>query len=112
MKVLRMDGPGGGWRLLVPETRRERMRGLRDRRPPGPRAAMLLRRCRSVHTFGLQQQIDVVFLDPEMRVTKVRRCPPRRLLIAWSRTRHVLETRAGSGLRIGDRFSPGAGSAR
>jgi uncharacterized membrane protein (UPF0127 family) len=88
------------------------MRGLRGHLPPGPREAMLLRRCRSVHTFGLQQQIDVVFLDREMTVANVRRCRPRRVLIAWRRARHVLETRAGSEVRIGDRFSPAAGSAR
>ncbi len=37
MKVVEMDGPGGGWRVLIPETRRERMRGLRGHPPPGPR---------------------------------------------------------------------------
>ena len=106
-----MDGPGGTWLVLVPETRGERMRGLRGRPPPGHREAMLLARCRSVHTFGLERQIDVIFLDREMTVARVRPCGPRRV-VALCRARHVLETVAGSGVRIGDRFSPGAGSAR
>src|SRR5688572_372480 len=62
MKVVEFDGPGGGWRVLVPETRRERMRGLRGHPPPGPREAMLLRDCRSVHTFGMTRPLEVAFL--------------------------------------------------
>jgi uncharacterized membrane protein (UPF0127 family) len=101
-----MVGPGGGWRVLIPETRRERMRGLRGHPPPGRREAMLLRRCRSVHTFGMQEPISVVFLDRAMTVIEVRRCRPRRLVVARGGARHVLEAGTGSDLRIGDRFSP------
>ena len=68
-----MDGPGGGWRVLIPETKRERMRGLRDHPPPGPREAMLFRRCWSVHTFGMKEPISVAFLDRQMRVIRVLR---------------------------------------
>ncbi len=85
------------------------MRGLRGHPPPGPREAMLLRRCRSVHTFGMEQQITVVFLDREMTVTRLRRPKPKRLVVGGRRARHVLETGIGSELRIGDRFSPAAG---
>jgi uncharacterized membrane protein (UPF0127 family) len=106
MKVVEMDGPGGGWRVLIPETRRERMRGLRGHPPPGPREAMLFRRCRSVQTFGINTPISVVFLDREMRVLAVRRCPPRRVVVARRRARHVLEAHVRSDLRIGDRFRP------
>lgn len=110
MKVVEMEGPGGGWRVLVPETRRERMRGLRGHPPPGPREAMLFRRCRSVHTFGMTEPISVAFLDGSMRVVRVRRCPPGRLVVARERSRHVLESSVDSGIRIGDRFSqPGRG---
>jgi uncharacterized protein len=106
MQVLEMDGPGGGWRVLVPETRRERMRGLRGHPPPGPREAMLFLECRSVHTFGMKRPISVVFLDRGMRVLAVRRCGPGRLVLSRRRARHVLETGVRSELRIGDRFSP------
>ncbi len=101
-----MDGPGGGWRVLIPETRRERMRGLRSRPPPGLREAMLFRRCRSVQTFGMQRPISVVFLDREMRILEVRRCRPGRLVMTRRRARHVLEANVRSDLRIGDRFRP------
>jgi uncharacterized membrane protein (UPF0127 family) len=106
MKVVAMDGPGGGWRVLVPETRRERMRGLRDHPPPRLREAMLFRRCRSVQTFGMTWPISVVFLDREMRILEVLHCKPGRLVTARRRARHVLEAHVRSDLRIGDRFRP------
>jgi uncharacterized membrane protein (UPF0127 family) len=106
MQVVDMAGPGGGWRVLVPETRRERMRGLRGHPPPGPREAMLLRRCRSIHTFGMRQMISVAFLDRTMRVIEVRRCRPGRIVSARrSDARHALECAVQSRPRIGDRFS-------
>lgn len=84
------------------------MRGLRGHPPPGPREAMLLPDCRSVHTFGMNEPISVVFLDREMRVIEVLRCRPGRLVITL-RARHVLEADIGSELRIGDRFSLASG---
>jgi uncharacterized membrane protein (UPF0127 family) len=108
-----MDGPGGGWRVLVPETRRERMRGLRGQPPPGPREAMLLHRCRSIHTFGMRQTISVAFLDRTMLVIEVRRCRPRRIVRARRPgARHALECAVRWEPRIGDRFSRAARAAR
>lgn len=112
MRIERLDGPGGGWRVLVPETRRERMRGLRGHPPPGPREAMLFRRCRSVHTFGMARAISVAFLDHDLRVVRVRRCPPRRLLIGTGGTRHVLECDEATVVKVGDRFRPAGRASR
>ena len=88
------------------------MRGLRGHPPPGPREAMLFRRCRSVHTFGMSDLIAVVFLDRGMRVLAVRRCRPGRFVVPRRRARHVLETGVRAELRIGDRFSPAARAGR
>lgn len=104
MKVVEMDGPGGGWRVLIPETRRERMRGLRGHPPPAPREAMLFRRCRSVQTFGMKAAISLVFLDRGMRVIAVHRCRPGRLVAGLRRARHVLECDIRSEVSVGDRF--------
>jgi hypothetical protein len=112
VKVVAMEGPGGGWRVLIPETRWERMRGLRGCPPPGSREAMLLPECRSVHTFGMKQPIAVVFLDRAMTVIAVRRCRPGRVVFARRRARHVLEAHVGSRLRIGERFSLEAATRR
>jgi uncharacterized protein len=107
--LVQMDGPGGRWRVSIPETRRERMRGLRGHPPPGRREAMLFRRCRSVQTFGLKEAISVVFLDRGMRVIEVRRCRPGRVVVARRRARHILECDIRMAVRIGDRFTAPAG---
>nr|MBA2599798.1 DUF192 domain-containing protein [Actinomycetota bacterium] len=112
MEVVDMDGPGGGWRVLVPETRRERMRGLRGHPSPRPREAMLFRRCRSVHTFGMEEPVSIVFLDRQMRVIEVRRSLPGRVVIPRRGARHVLEAAGGSTLRIGDGFRPARRTGR
>jgi uncharacterized membrane protein (UPF0127 family) len=108
MGIVQIQGPGGGWRVLIPETRRERMRGLRGH-PPGLREAMLFLRCRSVQTFGMNEAISVVFLDRCMRVIEVRRCRPGRVIIPRRRARHILECDIRMAVRIGDRFTVPAG---
>jgi uncharacterized membrane protein (UPF0127 family) len=80
-----------------PTTRRERARGLLGRAALGPDHALLLRRCRSVHTFGMRFAIDVVLLDGTWRTLAVVRMPPGRLLRPRRRVRHVLEVAAGRG---------------
>lgn len=104
MKVVEVDGPGGGWRVLIPETRRERMRGLRGHPPPGRREGMLFRCCRSVQTFGMKEAISLVFLDRGMRVIAVRRCRPGRLVAGRRRACHILECDVRSEVSVGDRF--------
>jgi uncharacterized protein len=48
----------------------------RERSGPG----LLIPDCRSVHTFGMRFQLDILFLDAEGGVVEVRRnVPPRRI---------------------------------
>jgi len=64
MRITELVDPRGRvWRVEIPATRRERMRGLRDRGFLPPDHAMLFPRCRSVHTFGMRFPITVAFLD-------------------------------------------------
>ena len=92
------------WTVEVPTTRRERRRGLLGRTGLEAGAGLLLERCRSVHTIGMRFTIEVVTLDGRLRVLRVCTLRPRRLLLPRPGVRHVLEVRAGSGLRPGDRF--------
>jgi uncharacterized membrane protein (UPF0127 family) len=71
---------------------------------------MLFERARSVHTFGMPETIDVVFLDGVHRVVRVSGVPPGRIVVE-RRARHVLEMPAGAGLRCGDRLAPAPGDA-
>jgi hypothetical protein len=69
-------------RITLREARsfRSRLLGLAFRSGLDPGEALLLPRCRSIHTFGMRFPIDVVFVDRdwnELRV--VRALPPRRL---------------------------------
>jgi uncharacterized membrane protein (UPF0127 family) len=44
-------------------------------------AGLLLRSCRSVHTFGMRFRLDVLFLDAGGRVVELRRSiPPCRVI--------------------------------
>lgn len=62
----------------------------------GPRHALLIPRCRSVHTFGMRFPLDLVWLDRKGRVVAIdRRVPPNRVVArpaAWA----VVEAPAGS----------------
>ena len=97
-----------GSRLAVeiPQTRRERMRGLLGREGLGSGRALLLERTRSVHTLGMRFPLTVALLDRDLRVVRVRTVPPGRVVLPHRRGRHVLELAAGADLRVGDRLVP------
>lgn len=92
-------------RLLLPNVMLatgawERLRGLLGRAPPGDDEGMLIDPCASVHTLGMRYPIDLVFLSPQWRVTRVfDRLPPLRMAWSW-RARRVLELRAGMAAQL------------
>ena len=90
--------------LEIPADRKGRARGLMGR--DSFEGALLIRKCRSVHTFGMRFPIDVAFLDGEDRVVSVATVVPKRVTAPRMSSRSVVEARAGSferwGLRIGD----------
>jgi uncharacterized membrane protein (UPF0127 family) len=68
--------------------------------PPGH--ALRIPRCRSVHTFGMRFQIDILFLDDGGTVLRVEHAVlPRRVVFCRGATA-VIEANAGEGRR----FSP------
>jgi len=95
----------GPYEVAIPQTRRERARGLLGHDILEPGAGLLLERCRSVHTFGMRFPIDAVLLDRRWRVIAVVQLAPRRLLIPRPRVRHVLEVAPGTALRPGLRLT-------
>jgi uncharacterized protein len=90
-------------RLELPQTHRERVRGLLGRDAVGDGQGMLFERTRSVHTVGMRTTIAVAFLDTGRRVLEVRRLVPWRLAVCL-RARHVLECAEGIDVRPGDRL--------
>jgi uncharacterized protein len=108
-------GDQGGWLLRdgkvlasleVPDRHTLRARGLMGR--DGIEGAMLLRRCRSVHTMGMRFDLDVAFLDADDVIIRMLRLHRWRVTLpVWS-ARSVLEAEAGAfgrwELRIGDQL--------
>ena len=83
----------GELQITVARTRRQRAQGLLGRESLDPCEALLLPRCRSVHTFGMRFPIAAVRLDRRWRVLGVGLLPPGRLLLAGLRTRAIMECR-------------------
>jgi uncharacterized membrane protein (UPF0127 family) len=90
--------------LEVATSWHDRARGLLGRE--GIEGAILLRPCRSVHTFRMRFPIDVAFCDRDLRVLKVRTLRANRLTLPVRRARCVVECEAGMLRKWGVR--PGA----
>ena len=61
--------------------------------PPGH--ALLIPRCRCVHTFGMRFRVDLIFLRADGAVAEVRRAVPPRRVVRCGAARHVVEVAAG-----------------
>lgn len=92
--------------LQLAVDRRSRRRGFRGRDEIS--GAMLLRPCRSVHTFGVRAPIDAAFCDGDGVVLDVITIAPGRISRPRWRSRFVVEARAGAferwGIEVGDRL--------
>jgi uncharacterized membrane protein (UPF0127 family) len=81
--------------IVVARSPFKRLVGLALRRRPPPGRALLLPRCRSVHTFGMRFALDLVWLDAHGRVVRVdREVPPWRVR-SCRRAAAVLEVPSG-----------------
>ena len=67
-----------------------RLLGLALRRRP-PTHALLLPRCRSVHTFGMRFPLDLIWLDRDGRVLRVDEAVPPWRVRSWRGAAAVLE---------------------
>jgi uncharacterized protein len=96
-------------RCVLADTFWTRFRGLLGRKELAESEGLLIRPASSVHTLFMRFPIDVVFLDRELTVLKVRtRMRPWRTAARF-RARSVLELTAGEcerlGLEVGDRLA-------
>jgi uncharacterized protein len=105
---LHVRGDDLGVKVSITETVQERLRGLlgRDHLPSGE--ALLLKRCGSVHTFGMRFAIDVVFLDRCERTVAIHHNVRKRRMLFNLRAAQTLEMPAGAardwGLVVGDQL--------
>lgn len=88
-----------GDRIETADRGPRRRKGLLGRSRLAPGEGLWIVPCEAVHTFAMQFSIDLVYLDRNRRVLKVRhRVPPRRLS-ACLRAYSVLELPAGAALQ-------------
>jgi uncharacterized membrane protein (UPF0127 family) len=95
----------GSITIRIPESWRERRRGLLGLTELQPNEGLLLLGCRSIHTIGMRFAIDVVLLDRRFRVLAIVPMPPGRLMLPRPGVRHLLEVAPGAlrcarGLRL------------
>jgi uncharacterized protein len=69
-------------------------------RPAPPDTALLLPRCRSVHTFGMRFALDLVWLDRAGRVIAIDGAVPPRKLRGRRGAAAVIEVPAGQGEQV------------
>lgn len=89
-----------GLTLLVAGDRRSRLRGLAELDDLSDDHALLIERCRSVHTVGMRFALDLVWLGAGGEVVRVDAGVGPRRLRTCLRARAVVETRAGSAQRF------------
>ena len=95
--------------LEIAHTRSARRKGLLGRDEFG--AALLLPRCRSIHTVGMRFTIDAAFCDRRGTVLRLVTIPPGRLARPCLAARQVVEADGGAferwGVRVGDELTFG-----
>ena len=92
--------------LEVAASRSARRRGLLGR--DSIEGALLLRPCRSVHSFGMRFPLDVAWCDADLVVRRIATVPRHRLTRPVVQARAVVEAEAGAferwGLAVGDQL--------
>jgi uncharacterized membrane protein (UPF0127 family) len=94
----------------VCETRFERGRGLLLRPRLDGETALMLPRCRAIHTIGMHYAIDVLFCDGRGRILSIHEKVGPCRIVRNQEARHVWELASGCARRwgwcVGDRIRP------
>jgi uncharacterized protein len=80
----------------IADSSKRRSRGLLGRKGLAAGEGLWIVPCEAVHTFGMQFSIDLVYLDREYRIRKIRRNVAPWRLSACLRAHSVIELAAGS----------------
>lgn len=86
----------GGRRVAVAGSRSARMKGLARLDAMPATYALHLPRCRSVHTFTMRFDLDLIWLRGDGSVARVDRGVPPRRMRSCLRARSVVECPAGT----------------
>ncbi|MBS1820554.1 MAG: DUF192 domain-containing protein [Acidobacteria bacterium] len=80
-----------------------RRKGLLGRKTLSAGEGLWIVPCEAVHTFGMQFPIDLVYMDRNKRVKKIRHSVPARRFSACLSACSVIELTAGAARRAGTR---------
>jgi uncharacterized membrane protein (UPF0127 family) len=80
----------------VADSGARRSRGLLGRKGLAAGEGLWIVPCEAIHTFGMQFSIDLVYLDREYRIRKIRKNVPPWRLSACLQAHSVIELAAGS----------------
>ena len=83
----------------VADTSAKRRTGLLKHKGLAPGDGLWIKPCESVHTFFMKFAIDLVYLDKQMKVRKVRHAVPPWRLSACLTAHSILELPAGTAQR-------------
>lgn len=85
----------------IAESGAKRSKGLLGRKGLGPGEGLWIVPCEAIHTFGMQFAIDLVYLDREYRIRKIRKNVRPWRLSACLSAHSVIELAAGA-IRMND----------
>ncbi len=102
----------GGVRLTVASTHRARLLGLAGLRVLDRDDALLLPRCKSVHTFGMRFALDLIWLDGADRVVRQDTGVAPGRVRSCRFARAVVETPCGEGERVAAALAARSGRRR
>ena len=102
----------GGLRVAVADSPRARLAGLMGLRALDRDHALLIPRCRSVHTFAMRFPIDLIWLDAAGRVLRRDAAVAPGRLRGCRRAYAVVEAPAGSGHRVATALAAASGEGR
>ena len=110
--IANLDGPVVCERCVLADSPLRRMRGLLGRKKLDSGHGILIRPAPAIHTWFMRFAIDVVFLDRELRILKIKQqIRPWRAAARW-RAHSALELPAGEcerlRLQVGDRLAWGS----
>jgi hypothetical protein len=99
MRLAGLKTHDGRWiarRVWIARSFKHRLLGLLRTKSLAEDEALMLSPGGSIHTLGMRYPIDVAFLDRQLKILRLApQLPPWRICYAPSKTKHVVELRAG-----------------
>jgi len=82
--------------VILADTFWQRLRGLLGKKGLNGNESMYFKNCNSIHTFFMKFDLDVIFVDRDLKIVDVKRnLKPNRMTIPLIHAAHVFEFEGG-----------------